>query len=68
MKVIASTGLKVPYEDNPHRYIDEVAVDVPMSSYYLRRLASGELKRVSDKEAEVSVSDTPVESKTRGKK
>lgn len=66
MKVTANTGLKVPYEDNPHRYITDMdTVDVPMSSYYFRRLASGELKRVSEE----SVADIAMESKVvRGKK
>ncbi len=69
MKVTASAGLKVPYEDNPHRYIsDTQTVEVEMSSYYLRRLASGELKRVSDELIDASTSDAPVESKMRGKK
>lgn len=44
MKVIAATGIKVPKEDRPHDYVtDSEAVDVPESSYYLRRLADGDL-------------------------
>lgn len=66
MKVTAPEGLKVPYEDNPHRYItshDEV--DVPMTAYYFRRLAAGELVRLSDDEHTTEVS---LEPKARGKK
>ncbi|PKN07624.1 MAG: hypothetical protein CVU73_12850 [Deltaproteobacteria bacterium HGW-Deltaproteobacteria-8] len=44
MIVKAAFGLKVPKEDKPREYITEdVAVDVPETAYYLRRLAEGDL-------------------------
>lgn len=46
MHVVAAPGLRVPMESDPHKQIDEPpadAVDVPDTSYYRRRLASGEL-------------------------
>ena len=44
--VRAAAGLKVPMEDNPHRYIDEhQAVAVKESAYYLRCLEYGDLVR-----------------------
>lgn len=33
----------VPMEENGRRYIDAEPVTVPMSSYYVRRMMSGEL-------------------------
>ncbi|HDW3554124.1 TPA: hypothetical protein RMN47_000305 [Escherichia coli] len=45
MKVKAATGLRVPKEDNPARYIDDQTfVDVPDSAYYRRLLQSGDLQ------------------------
>ncbi len=51
MKVIAAPGLKVPKEENPREYITDDAnagrgVDIDITSYYLRRLADGELVEV----------------------
>lgn len=44
MQVQATTGLKVPMEDKPHDYItDVVAVDVPDTAYYQRRISDGDL-------------------------
>lgn len=44
MHVIAAPGHRVPTEDNPYQYIEETeAVDVPDTSYYRRRVATGEL-------------------------
>ena len=44
MHVIAAPGHRVPTEKDPYKYIEETkAVDVPDTSYYRRRLASGEL-------------------------
>jgi hypothetical protein len=44
MKVIAAPGLKVPTEADPREYITEnKAVEIEPTSYYLRRLADGEL-------------------------
>jgi hypothetical protein len=36
----------VPREDNSRRYITAEPVVVPMSAYYLRRLADGEIEEV----------------------
>lgn len=47
MKAKAATGLKVPMEGKPHDYItDAVAVDVPDSAYYQRRISDGDLIEV----------------------
>lgn len=44
MRVIAAPGHRVPTEEDPYKYIEETkAVDVPGTSYYRRRLATGEL-------------------------
>lgn len=44
MQVQAAQGLKVPMEDKPHDYItDAVAVDVPDTAYYQRRISDGDL-------------------------
>lgn len=46
MHVVAAPGLRVPMESDPRAQIDPVpaeAVEVPDTSYYRRRLASGEL-------------------------
>lgn len=46
MQVIAAPGHRVPLEEDPHRYIEAKpaeGVDVPNTSYYRRRLATGEL-------------------------
>lgn len=49
MKVQAATGLKVPMEDKPHNYItDAVAVDVPDTAYYQRRISDGDLIAVTN--------------------
>ncbi|MGC8341850.1 DUF2635 domain-containing protein [Pantoea ananatis] len=56
MKVKANTGVLVSREDNPRRYVsDTEALEVPESTYYLRRIADGDLLRVEDNE---SASDT----------
>jgi len=45
--VKASEGLRVPREDNHRTYITESeAVSVPASTYYLRRIAEGDLVQV----------------------
>ena len=46
MKVKAREGVRVPREDNPRRYIEQEAVDVPDSAYYQRRLIDGDLVEV----------------------
>ena len=46
MLVKAAPGLKVPREDKPRTYItDAKPVEVPENTYYLRRLAEGDLVR-----------------------
>lgn len=53
MKVIANKGLMVPREDRG--YIgDQEPVDVPESAYYLRRIADGDLLRVTEKAVKAS--------------
>lgn len=47
--VKALPGLRVPMEDAPRRYIDDVtAVNVPATAYYLRRLNDGDLVSAVD--------------------
>lgn len=48
MKVKAAAGLRVPYENQPRRYIEQKPVDVPETIYYRRLLAAGDLVNVSD--------------------
>lgn len=48
MKVKAAAGLRVPYENQPRRYIEQKPVDVPDTIYYRRLLAAGDLVNVSD--------------------
>ncbi|WP_048797292.1 MULTISPECIES: phage protein Gp37 [Serratia] len=44
LTVKAKDGVRVPREDDPHRYIThEAAVEVEASAYYLRRLQEGDL-------------------------
>ena len=44
MKVIAIKGVRVPMEDAPHQYItDDQTVEVEPTTYYLRRIADGDL-------------------------
>lgn len=44
MRVKAAPGHRVPTEEDPYKYIEETgAVDVSDTSYYRRRLATGEL-------------------------
>lgn len=38
MKVKARKGIRVPREDNARRYIEQEPVEVPESTYYLRRV------------------------------
>ncbi|PJG86215.1 DUF2635 domain-containing protein [Conservatibacter flavescens] len=47
MKVKAISGVRVPMENAPHKYItDSVAVEVENTLYYRRRIADGDLIRV----------------------
>ncbi|EAA2983384.1 hypothetical protein DNY73_17785 [Salmonella enterica subsp. diarizonae] len=48
MKVKAAAGLRVPYENQPRRYIEQKPVDVPDTIYYRRLLAAGDLVNVGD--------------------
>lgn len=44
MRVQAVAGLKVPMENKPRDYITEaVALEVPDTAYYQRRLSEGDL-------------------------
>lgn len=44
MRVKAAPGHRVPTEEDPYKYIEDAkAVDVPDTSYYRRRVATGEL-------------------------
>ena len=44
MHVKAAPGHRVPTEEDPYKYIEDAkAVDVPDTSYYRRRVATGEL-------------------------
>ncbi|QOF68300.1 DUF2635 domain-containing protein [Actinobacillus sp. GY-402] len=46
MKVKATPGVKVPYEDRPYAHIEQTVVDVPDTTYYRRRIADGDLIKV----------------------
>lgn len=65
MIVKAAPGLKVPREDKFRVYITEATpLEVPESTYYLRRLAEGDLVR-----ADAAVETAPAKpAKTEGKK
>ncbi|MCT8749583.1 DUF2635 domain-containing protein [Glaesserella parasuis] len=43
VKVKAIDGVRVPFENHPHRYIEHKAVEVDNSIYYQRRIADGDL-------------------------
>lgn len=43
LRVIAAPGLNVPREENPRTYISTTPTHVPDTTYYRRRLATGEL-------------------------
>jgi len=44
MRVKAAPGHRVPKEEDPYKYIEDTkTVDVPDTSYYRRRVATGEL-------------------------
>ena len=58
--VRAATGLKVPKEGEPHRYINEhQAVAVEESAYYLRCLECGDLVRESEAESKAESEPDP---------
>ncbi|WP_405424316.1 DUF2635 domain-containing protein [Pantoea stewartii] len=65
MKVKANTGVLVPREDNPRRYVsDTEALDVPESSYYLRRIADGDLLRIEENETASDAAALPAPAAT----
>lgn len=55
MKVLAAPGIKVPMEEKPREYITDAApegvdaYEVPETTYYLRRIADGDLVEVKVK-------------------
>ncbi|CAJ0999823.1 MULTISPECIES: hypothetical protein [Serratia] len=61
INVIARTGVRVPKEEMPDRYItDGEAVSVAQSAYYRRRLREGDLLLVSDTPpGDVPATDVP---------
>jgi Protein of unknown function (DUF2635) len=48
LRVKAAEGLQVPKENAPRTYISAKAEDVPDTTYYRRRLATGELLLATD--------------------
>lgn len=49
MKVKAKPGVQVPREENPRRYVsDSEVLEVAETAYYLRRIADGDLERVTE--------------------
>lgn len=55
MRVIAAPGLRVPHEGKARTFIDEAPadpVDVPDTTYYRRRVATGELLLASEQISE----------------
>ncbi|HCB0915532.1 TPA: DUF2635 domain-containing protein [Klebsiella variicola subsp. variicola] len=54
MKVKAREGIRLPREDNARRYIEQEPVEVPESTYYLRRLNEGDLVKVTDATVDVT--------------
>lgn len=48
LKVKAVDGVRVPFEGQPHNYIEQEAVEVENSVYYQRRLADGDLVLVTE--------------------
>lgn len=49
LRVKAAKGVRVPYEDSPHRYIEQEVVEVDNTLYYQRRIADGDLIAVTGK-------------------
>lgn len=69
MKVIARKGLRVPMETGLRRYVtDTVAVDVPNTVYYRRRISDGDLLTdpavIAKQEASAQAADMPARSQT----
>lgn len=64
-KVRAASGLKVPLETKPRKYITDAAdVTVPATAYYLRRMSSGELLDQDEIKAAAAPVTEPGKSKT----
>jgi hypothetical protein len=51
-KLVKAAGKPVPRMENSRRVITDVPVEVPMNSYYTRRLMFGELVEVVAPDAE----------------
>lgn len=69
MRVTAALGLRVPKEENPRQYIKhdpQSPVELPDSSYYLRRLQAGELVQVDEQQPVVA--DVQTSAKTSARK
>lgn len=45
--VVATEGRRVPMEGAPRRYVEQQPVEVVRSTYYMRRLAAGELREAA---------------------
>lgn len=55
INVKAAAGVRVPREDNARRYItDQDAITVPLSAYYQRQIAAGDLVVVDNAGAEAA--------------
>lgn len=63
MKVKAKPGVLVPREENARRYVsDKEALEVAETAYYLRRIADGDLERITETKAD-DVAAAPVATK-----
>jgi hypothetical protein len=61
LTVKAAPGVRVPVEDAPRRYIDELtAVTVNRTAYYQRQLMAGDLTEVQPSVAETIDKPLPV--------
>lgn len=69
MKVIANTGLLVPMEWQPRRYIgDGEAVTVEDSAYYRRQIADGDLIVIDETAAQTVPTGTAADSEQDSQK
>lgn len=56
LTVKAATGVRVPREENPRKYItDDATVTVEATAYYLRQLKAGDLVRDSTEQQPASL-------------
>ncbi|AHE72554.1 hypothetical protein M942_04495 [Enterobacter ludwigii] len=60
LTVKARDGLRVPSEDDPHRYITDTPVTVSNSAYYQRRMQEGDLIIAGDVDVTASVDQVEV--------